>query len=397
MILTRKQEEGLKIAVKRFNEHKSYTCISGYAGTGKSTLINFIVSALGLIPEDEVCYIAYTGKAANVLKQKGNPNATTAHRLLFESRPLPNGGFVNIPKKVLDGNYKLIVVDEISMLPKQLWDLLLKHKIPVIALGDPAQLPPISKEDDNGILNNPHIFLDEIMRQAKESEIIRLSMHIRNGKSLEDFPQSCEQVQIFSTKDIVSGMYDWADQVICATNRKRIETNNFIRELKGFSGPPQVGDKIISNTNHWDCLSNVYSPLTNGTIGILDKFYETDMVLPQYIYPNKRIKILRGDFINEDNEIFKDLFLDYNCLITGQKTLTPKQEFQLYRSKKINHDPPYDFSFGYAITCWKAQGSQWNKIMLFEENFPFASEEHQRYLYTGITRAIDKIIIIKKE
>ena len=136
MILTAKQEQGLKIAVSRYQDHEPWTCISGYAGSGKSTLVKFIVAALGLYPED-VCYIAYTGKAANVLKQKGCPNATTAHKLLYHSKLLANGKFIHTPRKTLEQPCKLIVVDEVSMLPKSLWDILLTHKIHVIALGDP--------------------------------------------------------------------------------------------------------------------------------------------------------------------------------------------------------------------------------------------------------------------
>ena len=71
IILTENQKQGLEIAVKRYREHKPYTCISGYAGSGKSTLVQFIIQALGIPPFD-VCYIAYTGKAALVLKEKGN-------------------------------------------------------------------------------------------------------------------------------------------------------------------------------------------------------------------------------------------------------------------------------------------------------------------------------------
>ena len=395
MVLTAKQEECLKVAVARYRAKEPWTCIAGFAGAGKTTVIRFIISALGLNPED-IAYVAYTGKAANVLKQKGCINATTAHKLIFESRPLPNGGFVNIPRTQLEENYKLIVIDEISMLPKNMWNLLLKYKVHILALGDPFQLPPISADDDNQVLNSPHVFLDEIMRQAKESEIIRLSMHIREGKDLGDFPQSREQVQIFSPSEIVSGMYEWADQVICATNRKRIESNTIMRKMLGRGEEPEPGDKIISLTNHWDCFSLELTALTNGSIGQLKDFYKTYMALPTYIYPQRNLPILRGTFVTEDGETYKDLFIDYQALSSGQKTLTPRQEYQIYKSTKINHPAPFDFTYGYAITCWKAQGSQWDKVMLFEERFPFVKEEHARYLYTGITRAADKLIVIKE-
>ena len=138
MILTRKQEEGLKIAVERFRNHEKYTCIAGYAGSGKSTLIKFIISALGVDQESEVAYVAFTGKAANVLQTKGCPNATTAHKLLYKARPLPNGNFIFEEKYLGDSGLKVIVVDEISMLPRQMWELLISHGIYVIAAGDPG-------------------------------------------------------------------------------------------------------------------------------------------------------------------------------------------------------------------------------------------------------------------
>ena len=137
MQLTNKQELGLKIAVARYKAKEPWTCIAGYAGTGKSTLIKFIIAAIDIDEEFDVCYIAYTGKAANVLKEKGCPNAMTAHRLLYQSLPRNDGTFYHKIKRPLDHYYKIIVVDEISMLPKEMWELLLSHNIHVICLGDP--------------------------------------------------------------------------------------------------------------------------------------------------------------------------------------------------------------------------------------------------------------------
>ena len=110
----------------------------------------------------------------------------TTHRLLYQSVPRNDGTFYHKIKRPLDHYYKLIIVDEISMLPKEMWDLLLSHKIHVICLGDPFQLPPIG--EDNGVLAKPHIFLDEIMRQEEESEIITdipIIIQKPNGESLK--------------------------------------------------------------------------------------------------------------------------------------------------------------------------------------------------------------------
>ena len=201
MELTKKQEQGLKIAIQRYRDGEKYTVISGYAGTGKSTLVKFIISALD-IDEDDVCYAAFTGKAAQVLLKKGNPNVRTLHKLLYKHIPKRDGGFIKVPYPSID--FKIVVVDEVSMAPASLMSLLFKHNVHVICLGDPFQLPPIDKTEDNHLLEHPHIFLDEIMRQEAESEIIRLSMAIRN---FELFPnQIGKEVQVLRRGELNTGM-----------------------------------------------------------------------------------------------------------------------------------------------------------------------------------------------
>lgn len=171
--------------------------------------------------EEEVAYIAFTGKASEVLREKGCPNAQTAHRLLYYSKQMPNGKFVYKPRPHIE--YSLIVVDEVSMLPIDMWELLLSHGVYVIACGDPFQLPPVDKTKENHILDNPHIFLDEVMRQAKESDIIVTSMNIREGKSI--VPMRGNDTQIFRKQELVAGMYGWADEILVAKNKNRFDIN----------------------------------------------------------------------------------------------------------------------------------------------------------------------------
>lgn len=107
MELTIKQKEGLDIAVQRYHSGEKYTVISGYAGTGKTTLIKFIISALN-IPESMVAYVAYTGKAAEVLRHKGCQNACTAHKLLYYSAKTISGNFVFKPRASLENLINLL-------------------------------------------------------------------------------------------------------------------------------------------------------------------------------------------------------------------------------------------------------------------------------------------------
>ena len=389
VILTTKQEEGLKIAVRRFKDHEPWTCIAGYAGTGKSTLVKFIVQALNL-DEDDVCYIAYTGKAAKVLRDKGCQNAMTAHRLLYQSFPRNDGTFYHKIKRPLDHPYKLIVVDEISMLPKEIWDLLLSHNIHVICLGDPFQLPPIG--EDNGVLYNPHIFLDEIMRQAQESEIIRLTMDIREGKSLSLFKGN--EVQIYDQKDMVDGMFVWADQIIVAKNETRRNINSRIRKMihNVNTEEPVEGDKIICLRNSWETITEAGDVLVNGTLGTLHniRYYQHH----PFLKPKMTAHFLSEDDY-EDAEMspidlyFRDLNIDYKLLTTGEPTVTEKNFRRFPKEFR-----PLTFDYGYCITCHKAQGSEYGKVLVVEEYL--RGNDHDRWLYTAATRAKDKLVIVRK-
>lgn len=384
MLLTAKQEEGLKIAVKRFKDHEAYTCIAGYAGTGKSTLIRFIISALNLDPED-VCYVAYTGKAAQVLRSKGCPNAMTAHRLLYKSVQKDDGTFVHFPKRPIIG-FDLIVVDEISMLPKHMWELLLSHKIHVIALGDPGQLPPVLAEN-NGVLDAPHIFLDEVMRQAAESEIIRLTMDIREGKGLQPFLGN--EVRIVSREELLEpGFLAWGDQIICGKNDTRNQINRIMRKIKMNTedNEPLVGDRIICLHNEWECMNLTGDALVNGLSGTIANL--------RYTYDNPFMtKTPLIDFKPDidDSDIFRELEADYK-IFTEQVPTVTKETF-----KKIpKFYRPKEFDYGYCITCHKSQGSEYDKVIVLEEYLRGESRDgHSRWLYTAATRAAKKLIIVR--
>ena len=389
MILTKKQEEGLKIAIERYKNHEPWTCIAGYAGTGKSTLVKFIVNALD-IDEDYVCYIAYTGKAAKVLREKGCPNAMTAHRLLYQSFPKADGSFYHKIKRPLDWPYKLIVVDEISMLPKEIWDLLLSHKIHVICLGDPFQLPPIG--EDNQVLYNPHIFLDEIMRQAQESEIIRLTMDIRNGKPLNLFKGN--EVQVIDQKDMVGGMYGWADQIIVAKNATRRNVNSAMRKMlfNVDDDAPVEGDKIICLRNDWETVTEAGDVLVNGTIGTLNNI-QLNKNHP-FLKPQMIADFLPDDYSELDLETspqdlyFRNLNIDHKLLTTGEPTVTDKNFKRFPKGMR-----PLTFDYGYCITCHKAQGSEYDKVLVLEEFL--RGSDHDRWLYTAATRAKEKLVIVR--
>ena len=397
MELNDKQKQGLDIAVDRYKRKERYTVISGYAGTGKSTLVKFIVAALPNInPDKDVVYTSFTGKATQVLQKKGNKNVSTLHRLLFESIPKPDGTFYRKPVETVP--YKIVIVDECSMVPKNLLQQLAKYDTHIICLGDPGQLPPVSKDEDNHLLDNPHIFLDEIMRQEAESEIIQLTMDIRQGKPLNLFKG--KEVQILNKEDLTTGMMLWADQIICATNATRVMINNQMRTLLGKGGDPQDGDKVICLKNNWDTYSDGDNPLVNGTVGYLKNPFNTFIRLPYTITSDRKtrdLSLINAEFISDTNESYGDINMDKQLFLTGEPGLDWKTAYKMGRNWKYQDKIPDQFTYGYAITGWKAQGSEWDNVLVIEEGFPWDKEEHKKFLYTCATRAAKKLVIIRKD
>ena len=396
MELNEKQKNGLTLALQRYKNKEKYTVIAGYAGAGKSTLVRFIIEELKTygVKETDVCFACFTGKAAQVLLKKGNKNVITLHKLLYKSIPKESGGFVRIPNPSIP--YRIVVVDEVSMAPKTLMDLLFKHNVYVICLGDPFQLPPVDKKEDNHLLDAPHIFLDEIMRQAQESEIIQLSMAIRENRPIEIFQG--KEVQILNKEELNTGMLTWADQILVATNATRVSINAQMRKLLNFGEQPQDGDKIICLRNYWDCFSDNEEPLVNGTIGILKDSFLTKRYLPNIaksIDGLSHIDLIMGDFISDSGMYFHSLEMDKKMIDIGEFSLDWKTVYQLNRNPKTRDIPPLEFTYGYAITCHKAQGSEWDKVLVIEEKFPFDKIEHARWLYTAVTRSSEKLVLVR--
>ena len=393
MVLTNKQFKGLQLALQKYRNNEKYIIIAGYAGTGKSTLVNFIIQALaddGIKIDEDVCFCSFTGKAAQVLLKKGNKNVTTLHKLLYESIPKPDGTFFRKPKTEIE--YKIVVVDEVSMAPRNLMELLFKHNVFIIALGDPFQLPPVDKDQDNGLLNNPDVFLDEIMRQSLDSEIIQLSMKIRNHESVDYFKG--KDVIVMPKSNLNTGVLKWADQILVGTNATRVAINNQMRDLLGRGDKPENGDKVICLRNYWDNFATNDDPLVNGTIGYIDNVYESFNRIPPWVGEGP-IKVLYADFISDSDADFGTLQMDEKQILTGERCLDYRAIYKLRSNRRTQHLVPMEFTYGYAITGHKSQGSEWDKVLVLEERFPFEREEHARWLYTCVTRASEKLVLVR--
>ena len=391
MILTLKQEQGLKECIYRYMDGEKYCVISGYAGAGKSTLVKVIIENIPDIdPEEDVVYACYTGKAAQVLLKKGNKNVITLHKLLYESIPKPDGTFFRKPKNSID--YKIVVVDEVSMAPKTLMELLFKHDCFIICLGDPFQLPPVDKDQDNGLLAHPHVFLDEIMRQALDSNIIRLSMKIRNQDKIE-YGKDNDAI-VMPYEKLSTGVLKWGDQILVGTNKARININQTLRTMQERGPEPEEGEKVICLRNYWDNLATNDDPLVNGTVGHIYNLYSSYNRIPPYC-GGQTIPVLYADFLSDSDADFGTLCMDKHQIITGERSLDARTIYKLNSRRNTQHLVPMEFTYAYAITTHKAQGSEWDKVVVLEEGFPFTREEHARWLYTAVTRASEQLVLVR--
>jgi exodeoxyribonuclease-5 len=333
----------------------------GYAGTGKTTLARHIAEGV----EGEVAFGAYTGKAALVMRTKGCTDASTIHSLIYRSRESDEGG----PQFVLNRSSQaakadLIIIDECSMVDEELGRDLLSFGRPVLVLGDPAQLPPVR---GGGFFTQaePDVMLTEVHRQARDNPIVRMSMTVREGGRLA-FGRYGES-RVVRRAEIGAAEVMGADQVLVGLNRTRRLYNARIRDLKGYSDPlPAVGEKLL-------CLRNDKSKglLNGGTFIVralrpsLDDVVRLD-VMPEDDSRRRPIEVA----------VLKPFFEG------GEDALSP-----------IARRESDEFTYGYALTVHKAQGSQWNDLVLFDESYAFR-EHRTRWLYTGLTRAAERALVV---
>ena len=308
----------------------------GYAGTGKTTLARTLAEDV----DGEVAFGAFTGKAALVLRQRGCRNASTIHSLIYRTREADT----DTPSFVLNqesaaSKASLIIIDECSMVDEDLGRDLLSFGTPVLVLGDPAQLPPV-KGGGFFTEHEPDVMLTEVHRQAADNPIIA---------------------------QLGAAMVTSADQLLVGTNKSRRAYNKRMRDLLGFThAMPEVGEKLV-------CLRNDKKKgLLNGGTWMVDE-----------LHPMRGSKLKMSITPEEDR---KRKAVKVNVLPAFFEGREEEIPYPVRRESD-------EFDYGYALTVHKAQGSQWNAVVLFDESHAFR-EHRSRWLYTGLTRAAERVLVV---
>lgn len=291
--LTDTQKKAIDLAYEHFVNGKD-TIIAGYAGTGKSTLVRFLIQRLQKdfdLPDKDITYSAFTGKASQVLTNKGC-SAITLHKMLYEPIIDRNTGEVFFELKD-ELPYKLIIVDECSMAPLQMVQELQSFGIPTVYLGDPGQLSPVQKDADNHLLDHPDIFLTEVLRQALGSPIIRLSMKIRNDEDITGF--NFPEARVLTKSQLTPKDLTEADMILVGTNKMRQKTNYAMRKMLGKNGLFDGKEKVICTVNYWEEV--IDRSLTNGTVGWITNPVYTSKYFAKR--PKTNVQLIRGVFTSE--------------------------------------------------------------------------------------------------
>jgi exodeoxyribonuclease-5 len=441
----------------RSNEQQVFR-LFGFAGTGKTTITKHAIGELGLnmyggerkvktreyddseyedydeylesIEHDsdsdevvpEVLFGAYTGKASYVMRKHGTP-AKTIHSLIYSvieatereieeankklaeletaaiklhgmDRVLADAQIEALRMRIKEMKFprfglnpesdvrrcKLLVLDEVSMVGHDMAKDVLSFGKPILVLGDPGQLPPI-KGEGAFTQQEPDIMLHEIHRQAQESAIIRLATLARQGKMIP-YGKHDNFVWKMSKRGIEPAHLLNAEQVICGRNATRFDLNNAMRRQAGFDiscpYPTSPAERIIclKNNNSKGLINGMFLSISDsGPLKIKKK--KLDGIAFSGV-----IETEEGKEIGEE-EIYLGHFLDHI-------QYDPNRHDRDWKEKKNL----IEATFGWAITCHKAQGSQFKNVIVWDDHLGRTNEDRARWLYTAITRAEEGLVIL---
>jgi exodeoxyribonuclease-5 len=353
--LSEEQKEALQHLISFYEQSSSpYFVMHGLAGSGKTTVLAHMAR---LFPGSMLC--TFTGKAASILRLKTGLDAMTIHSAFYqlkEEKVTRTGKrelyFTEAHREgQLSGN--LVLLDECSMINENMAMDLIRTGAQVIACGDPGQLPPVEGKQ---FFKTPNLSLKTIHRQALESPIIRQAHAVRQGKP---YVPDGDDFRVAKHGELTAMEKLDADIILCWTNATKRAINKHIRELRGYSmmPHPQAGEPVL-------CLRNAQ----------------------EYGIFNGAIYTLLEPFMEGDTSIVLD--------VEGQRVTVEEVNFEGIKSGlKPGQKAATWFDFGYALTVHKAQGSEWSNVILIDEYR--RREERKEWLYTGITRAAQKITIIR--
>jgi exodeoxyribonuclease-5 len=337
---------------KNWRRLKPRFVLAGYAGTGKTTAIACLAAEW---PNAAVA--ALCGKAASVLRSKG-VDAQTIHSLLYIVLKDKRG---NLRYRRRDGlpGVETIIIDEASMVDHLSWQDLLSFGLPILAVGDDGQLEPVGTSAE--LMKFPDIRLERIHRQAESNPILRLATAFRENRDVPFWTDRSGRLRIARRSEFWD-LLEPDVQIVCGFNKTRHRVNARVREQLGATGRlPSKGERLI-------CLkNNLRYRIFNGQQAVC-----------------AGVGLSSRGWVELDVQMEDGHVLTVPCSIEqfGNDLLTD------HRDPKVAL-----FDYGYCLTAHKAQGSEWEAVLVLEE---IGSQwDASRWRYTAVTRAKELLVYCK--
>ncbi len=426
--------------------------LRGYAGTGKTTVVQALVDVLPQIGKKTVL-LAPTGRAAKVLANYTKRQANTIHRKIYLAHTNKDG-LLNLKMQTNYHKHTLFIVDEASMIQhamsaegtlftsRNLLDDLFQfvysgENCRMLFIGDAAQLPPVGLDsspalDLEFLKNAYHLNIDtfeltQVVRQASESGILANATLIRQQVQERKLTFPMFSLKVYpdirrltgadledALNNAYSGMSRENNAVICRSNKRaNIYNREIRRRILFLEEEISTGDylMVVKNNYFWLPVDSAAGFIANGDIVELVRirkieeiygFRFADVTIRFIDYPDEKeleVKIILDTLMSEsaalpqseNNRLFQAVLEDFSEVKTKRE-----------RMEKVKNSPYFNalqVKFAYALTCHKTQGGQWDTVFVDQGylNDKMLNVEFLRWLYTAVTRATKKLFLINFE
>ncbi len=436
--------QDLKSFIEDQAEPKSTFLMMGYAGTGKTTIIQALAKTVRKYGYRTVL-MAPTGRAAKVLAKYSKRKAYTIHRQIYKQVQHPYSGSIEFKLRKNYQKRAVFMVDEASMISHEddngektmLQDLLeyvFEHpKNKLIIIGDRAQLPPVGQALSVALnaeilqhaygLTVREFELTQVVRQQKRKGILQNATNLRETLHANSLvpdlkTQVYDDIYRMQSAKIKEGLsyaylkYGLSQTLlICASNQEATHYNQQIRqEILHRKQELEVGDLLMVIRNNYRALpkSSKVGFLANGEfVEVLEVqedenkfgFHFVTLELKLVDHPRQPsfvskviTKTLHSSFPTLTYDENKQL---YDAVATQYEDI-PQKSRQLKAIRKDSYLNALQVKYAYALTCHKAQGGQWPVIFVDPGYLKrqAQSSEAIRWLYTACTRASQELFLI---
>lgn len=459
IILNSQQQEAFD-QIKAFLEYpgQAFFILKGYAGTGKTTLLQYLAQYLQE-SEKEFALLAPTGRAAAVLSAKTGFTAKTLHSELYhfkdivgdadpekENTSIEDYGQMRLLfeiRKPDENDSKIYIVDEASMIGDDRNDdssfasfgtghlltdfIALVGNNKVIFSGDPCQLPPVGSAESPALMESffkklgKKVYayeMTQILRQKQDSEVLKLATQVRKMTGIAyktkwvKVPASNGKRISLATFDRMKEIYisdlleNGSDHIIAISlsNQNCHQINLEVRKRKYGNAHEtlQVGDLLMVTQN------NYLVPLTNGDfVEVVEVGHDETVKGIRFRHVTVKAKLtgktqetmlclepLNSGNSNLNLEQQRLLMIDFSQHMR-ERRIRPKTEAYFVAMQRDPILNSLRANFGYAVTCHKSQGGEWEKVYFFLNKGMYVMDppELTRWWYTGITRSKEKLVL----